>query len=73
MSLSLRTYMAILASDLDALTEFMTDPLRASARAGVSDADRVILLSGHPQQIYERVSEHDVVAAPAAPSKDASR
>jgi len=65
--------MAILASDLDALTEFTTDPTRASARAGLSDADRTVLLSGSPQQIYERVSENDVVAAAAAPSKDTSR
>lgn len=73
MSLSLRTYMAILASNPDALTEFITDPARASARAGLSDADRTVLLSGNPQQIYERVSENKVVDAEAAPSKDTSR
>ena len=72
MSLSLRSYMAILASDLDALTEFIADPARASARAGLSDADRTVLLSGHPQQIYERVSGNDAVPAATAPSKDKS-
>jgi hypothetical protein len=65
--------MAILASDLDALTEFIADPTRASARAGLSDADRTVLLSGSAQQIYERVSANDVVTAPAAPPKDAPR
>ena len=73
MSLSLKTYMAILATDLDALTEFMTDPMCASTRAGLSDADRTILLSGRPQQIYERVSENDVVPPATAPAKDQSR
>lgn len=65
--------MAILASDLDALTEFINDPTRASARAGVSDDDLTILLSGHPHKIYERVSENDAAAAARGPSKDPSR
>jgi hypothetical protein len=56
MSLTLRTYMAMLASNPDCLGDFIGDPAGAPARAGLSSEDQAILLSGNQHSIYDRVA-----------------
>ena len=55
MSDKLRDYMVKLAYDLDALTEFLDDPLAAMAAAKLAEEDQAIMLSGDQNRMFAAV------------------
>jgi hypothetical protein len=68
MSDSLKHYMVTLATDVDALTAFIMDPIKAIKEAGLTEEDAAVLTSGDQSRIYVALSgiKTPVVTQPAA-------
>ncbi len=65
MSQELKNYLVELATDLDRLSAFISDPGKAAQDAGLSDDDHKVLLSGDQNRIYAAVAS----PAPEAPTQ----
>ena len=53
---TLKTYLVLLATNSDDLSDFIADPESATRKAGLSSEDRAILLSGNPSLIYSSLA-----------------
>jgi hypothetical protein len=53
----LKAYLVSLAIDPDRFSEFVADPGDAAKKAGLSDKDLAILLSGDQNQIYRALRD----------------
>ncbi|HKO58216.1 MAG TPA: hypothetical protein VJ276_20290 [Thermoanaerobaculia bacterium] len=67
----LKDFMVKLASDVDALTEFISDAQTVIGQSDLSDEERNILRSGDQDRIYQAISEPQAQPAPAQPQPPA--
>ena len=59
MNITLKTYMVLLATNGNHLSDFIADPESAARKAGLSPKDQAILLSGDPSVIYATLAGKD--------------
>jgi hypothetical protein len=52
MPISLKDYLVRLATNVDDLSDFVSDPHKASEKAGLSSQDQEVLFSGNQSLIY---------------------
>jgi hypothetical protein len=51
-AMTLKAYMVLLATDLEALSDFVSDPRQAAEGAELSKDDQAVLFSGDQDLIY---------------------
>ena len=53
--MTLKTYLVLLATDMDRLNDFIADPKTAAEKSGLSAEDCAVLLSGDQNLIYATI------------------
>ena len=66
----LKSFMVRLATDLDSLTQFITDPQRATEGSGLSAESRAILFSADQGRIYAAVANPPQPQAAWTPAQE---